>query len=39
MFQNSYQNGAYFELFDPKGNLCLTQLHKTKQKIYSNYKM
>lgn len=33
MFQNSFQNGNYFELFDPKGNLFHNfQVAQDKQK-------
>lgn len=32
MFQNSYQNGAYFQLFDPKGTNLLHSASQDKTK-------
>ena len=39
MFQNSYQNGIFFEVFDPKRNTFITQFLKTKLRTYISYKM
>ena len=32
MFQNSYQNGTYFDVFDPKGSFSLIKPLKIKSK-------
>lgn len=32
MFQNSFQNGNYFELFDPKSNILSYLVPQDKQK-------
>ena len=32
MFQNSYQNGSYFDFFDPKGTLPSTPANQDKLK-------
>lgn len=37
MFQNSYQNGIYFELFDPKG--IKSSYSASQDKIKSLYKL
>ena len=38
MFQNSFQNGNYFEIFDPKSNQYLKYKHpSTKLKISSKW--
>lgn len=35
MFQNSFQNGNYFELYDPKSNFLVIQYPKTNKKTFS----
>ena len=32
MFQNSYQSGTYFDLFDPKGNISIDPAPPDKTK-------
>jgi len=32
MFQNSFQNGNYFELYDPKSNFFSDSVSQDKQK-------
>ncbi len=36
MFQNSFQNGNYFELFDPKSTYSLSKPPKTNKKTSTN---
>lgn len=33
MFQNSYQNGTYFDLFDPKSIISFTSASQDKLKL------
>jgi hypothetical protein len=34
MFQNSYQSGQFFELFDPKGTTYSDAANRDKDKVY-----
>lgn len=39
MFQNSYQNGTYFEVFDPKSTFTLTQHRRINPRTCIECKM